>query len=69
MNYYILALTCLLNNPLLGMQKVTYSETLVPGGKSALTAYLHLLPRDILFAHIQLSFPQLLMSFQGIPTR
>ena len=35
MNYYILALTCLLNNPLLGMQKVTHSETLVPGGKSA----------------------------------
>ena len=29
------------------MQKVAYSETLVPGGKSVITSYLHIVPQDV----------------------
>ena len=47
MNYYVLALIWLLNTSLCGMQKVARSETLVPGGKSAITSYLHILPKDV----------------------
>ena len=47
MNYYLPALACLLSIPLFGMQKVTRSETLVPGGKSEITSYLHILPKDV----------------------
>ena len=47
MNYYVLILTCLLGNSLFGMQKVRYSETLVPGGRSEITSYLHILPKDV----------------------
>ena len=47
MNHYLLVLTCLLSNDLCGMQKVSHSETLIPGGKSAITSYLHILPRDV----------------------
>ena len=47
MNHYLLVLTCLLSNDLCGMQKVSHSETLIPGGKSAITSYLHILPKDV----------------------
>ena len=47
MNYYALILTCSLSNSLFGMQKVRYSETLVPGGRSEITSYLHILPKDV----------------------
>ena len=47
MNNFVLVLTCILSNSLWGMQKVTHSETLVPGGKSAITSYLHILPKDV----------------------
>ena len=47
MNYYVLILTCLFDNSLFGMQKVRYSETLVPGGRSEITSYLHILPKDV----------------------
>ena len=47
MNYYVLILTCLFGNSLFGMQKVRYSETLVPGGRSEITSYLHILPKDV----------------------
>ena len=47
MNYYVPVLTCLLSNALCGMQKVAHSETLMPGGKSAITSYLHILPKDV----------------------
>ena len=47
MNYYVLILTCLLGNFLFGMQKVAHSETLVPGGRSEITSYLHILPKDV----------------------
>ena len=46
MNYYALILTCSLSNLLLGMQKVAHSETFVPAGKSEITSYLHILPKD-----------------------
>ena len=29
------------------MQKVAHSETLMPGGKSVITSYLHILPKDV----------------------
>ena len=29
------------------MQKVGHSETLVPGGRSEITSYLHILPKDV----------------------
>ena len=29
------------------MQKVSHSATLVPGGKSVVTSYLHILPQDV----------------------
>ena len=47
MNYYALILTCTLSNFLFGMQKVEHSETLVPGGRSEITSYLHILPKDV----------------------
>ena len=47
MNYYVLILTCLFGNSLFGMQKMTHSETLVPGGRSEITSYLHILPKDV----------------------
>ena len=47
MNYFILVLTCILSNALFGMQKVEHSETLVPGGRSEITSYLHILPKDV----------------------
>ena len=47
MNYYVLILTCLFSNSLYGMQKVAHSETLVPGGRSEITSYLHILPKDV----------------------
>ena len=47
MNYYALILTCSLSNSLFGMQKVGHSETLVPGGRSEITSYLHILPKDV----------------------
>ena len=47
MNYYALILTCSLSNSLFGMQKVAHSETLVPGGRSEITSYLHILPKDV----------------------
>ena len=47
MNYYVLILTCLFGNSLFGMQKVGHSETLVPGGRSEITSYLHILPKDV----------------------
>ena len=47
MNYYVLILTCLFDNSLFGMQKVGHSETLVPGGRSEITSYLHILPKDV----------------------
>ena len=47
MNYYVLILTCIFSNSLFGMQKVGHSETLVPGGKSVITSYLHILPQDV----------------------
>ena len=47
MNYFILVLTCILSNSLFGMQKVEHSETLVLGGRSEITSYLHILPKDV----------------------
>ena len=47
MNYYVLVFTCILSTSFLGMQKVSHSETLVPGGKSVVTSYLHILPQDV----------------------
>ena len=47
MNYFVLVFTCSLSNSLFGMQKVGYSETLVPGGRSEITSYLHILPKDV----------------------
>ena len=47
MNYYVLILTCLFGNSLFGMQKVRHSETFVPGGRSEITSYLHILPKDV----------------------
>ena len=47
MNYYLAVLTCLLSTSLWAMQKVAYSETLVPGGKSVITSYLHIVPQDV----------------------
>ena len=47
MNYYVLILTCLFGNSLFGMQKMAHSETLVPGGRSVITSYLHILPKDV----------------------
>ena len=47
MNYYALILTCLFGNSLFEMQKVGHSETLVPGGRSVITSYLHIVPQDI----------------------
>ena len=47
MNYYVPVLACILNNPLYGMQRVRHSETLVPGGRSEITSYLHILPKDV----------------------
>ena len=47
MNYYALILTCSLSNSLFGMQKVRHSETFVPGGRSEITSYLHILPKDV----------------------
>ena len=34
-------------NSLFGMQKMAHSETLVPGGRSEITSYLHILPKDV----------------------
>ena len=47
MNYYVLILTCLFGNSLFGMQKMAHSETLIPGGRSEITSYLHILPKDV----------------------
>ena len=47
MNYYVLVLACILSNSLFGMQKVAHSEALVPGGKSGITSFLHILPKDV----------------------
>ena len=47
MNYFVSVFTCILSTPLLGMQKVAHSETLMPGGKSVITSYLHILPKDV----------------------
>ena len=47
MNYYTLILTCSLSIDLCGMQKVAHSETLVPRGRSEITSYLHILPKDV----------------------
>ena len=76
MNHYLLVLTCLLSNDLCGMQKVSHSETLIPGGKSAITSYLHILPRDVEESIAQLLlraypalFRRLHVSFRGILRR
>ena len=47
MNYFVSVFTCILSTPLCGMQKVAHSETLMPGGKSVITSYLHILPKDV----------------------
>ena len=47
MNYFVLLFTCILSNSLSGIQKVAHSETLVPGGRSVITSYLHILPKDV----------------------
>ena len=47
MNYFVSVFTCILSTPLCGMQKVAHSETLIPGGKSEITSYLHILPKDV----------------------
>ena len=47
MNYFVLTLTCIVSIPLCGMQKVARSETLIPGGRSEITSYLHILPQDV----------------------
>ena len=76
MNYYVPVLACILNNPLYGMQRVRHSETLVPGGRSEITSYLHILPKDVeelvaqllIYTHPAL-FPSTLHVFlQGIQT-
>ena len=47
MNYFVSVFTCILSTSLCGMQKVAHSETLMPGGKSVITSYLHILPQDV----------------------
>ena len=47
MNYFVSVFTCILSTSLCGMQKVAHSETLMPGGKSVITSYLHILPKDV----------------------
>ena len=69
MNYYALILTCLFSNSLFGMQKVGYSETLVPGGRSEITSYLHILPKDIeeLLAQLLIrAYPALFPSYSRV---
>ena len=74
MNYFVSVFTCILSTSLCGMQKVAHSETLMPGGKSVITSYLHILPKDVeelvaqllIHAHPAL-FPPISRVFQDIP--